>query len=73
MKSTLTLLAAMLLAPLTSLPAAGTDTNLFPFVLPADDITEGVTDLSFLNTKPATELVSVRDGHFFAGGQRIRF
>ena len=73
MKHTLALLATLLLAPLTSLPAAATDTNLFPFVLPVDDITEGVTDLSFLNSKPATELVSVRDGHFYAGGQRIRF
>ncbi|MCX6898315.1 MAG: hypothetical protein NT105_06400 [Verrucomicrobia bacterium] len=54
-------------------PAADTNTNLFPFVLPADDITEGVTDLSFLNNKPATDPVSVRDGHFYAGGKRIRF
>jgi len=73
MKFILTFAALLLLAPPTSLPAAGTDANLFPFVLPADDITEGVTDLSFLNSQPATELVSVRDGHFYAGGQRIRF
>ena len=73
MRHMLTLLTALLLAPLISLPAAATDTNLFPFVLPADDLTEGVTDLSFLNSKPATELVSVRDGHFYAGGERIRF
>jgi muconolactone delta-isomerase len=52
---------------------AGADEVLFPFSLPADDITEGVTDLSFLNAKPADELVSVRDGHFYAGGKRIRF
>ena len=52
---------------------ADTDTNLFPFVLPADDVTEGITDLSFLNNKPANDLVTVRDGHFYAGGKRIRF
>ena len=52
---------------------ADTDTNLFPFVLPADDVTEGITDLSFLNNKPANDLVTVRDGHFYSGGKRIRF
>jgi hypothetical protein len=46
---------------------------MFPFSLPADAVTEGVTDLSFLNDKPADELVTVRDGHFCAGGKRIRF
>lgn len=46
---------------------------LFPFVLPADGITEGITDLSFLNSRPANERVSVLDGHFYAGNERIRF
>ena len=53
--------------------AADPGAGLFPFVLPADDITEGITDLSFLNNKPADDLVTVRDGHFQAGGKRIRF
>jgi hypothetical protein len=47
--------------------------ELFPFVLPSDAVTEGVTDLSFLNDKPADALVSVRDGHFYADGTPIRF
>ena len=72
MKHTFTFLMALLLTSLILLPATETDAKLFPFVLPADDITEGVTDLSFLNSKPAADLVSVRDGHFYAGGQRIR-
>jgi len=46
---------------------------LFPFALPADDVTEGVTDLSFLNATPANEPVSVRDGHFVVGDRRVRF
>jgi len=64
-------LAALLIAGTSS--AADTAENLFPFSLPADCITEGITDLSFLNGAPANDLVSVRDGHFFAGGKRIRF
>ncbi len=55
------------------LSSATSDEKLFPFSLPAEGITEGVTDLSFLNAKPADDLVSVRDGHFYAGGKRIRF
>lgn len=50
-----------------------TPSTLFPFVLPADDVTAGITDLSFLNDRPADQPVSVRDGHFYAGGKRIRF
>jgi hypothetical protein len=56
-----------------SAAAADTAAGLFPFTLPADDVTEGVTDLSFLNDKPANELVTARDGHFYAGDRRIRF
>jgi hypothetical protein len=46
---------------------------LFPFTLPADRVTEGVTDLSFLNDGPADQLVSVGDGHLVAGGRPVRF
>ncbi len=53
--------------------SAGGGAALFPFSLPADAVTEGVTDLSFLNDKPADDPVTVRDGHFYAGGKRIRF
>jgi hypothetical protein len=48
-------------------------TNLFPFSLPNEEYTEGIADLAFLNAKPANDLVTVRDGHFFAGGKPIRF
>ena len=33
--------------------SAGASGKLFPFFLPADDVTEGVTNLAFLNDKPA--------------------
>lgn len=54
-------------------PTASVNTELFAFSLPGDEATEGVTDLAFLNDKPAADLVSVRDGQFYAGGKRIRF
>ena len=47
--------------------------GLFPFVVPGDDVSGGVTDMSFLNDRPADRLVTVKDGHFYAGNQRIRF
>ena len=47
--------------------------SLFSFVVPSDDVSGGVTDMSFLNDKPADQLVTVRDGHFYAGDKRIRF
>ncbi len=53
--------------------AADTGSHLFPFVVPSDDISAGVTDMSFLNTRPADQLVTVKDGHFYAGEKRIRF
>jgi hypothetical protein len=58
---------------LANLAAADTAAKLFPFTLPGDDLTQGVTDLSFLNDKPANDLVTVRDGHFYAGGKPVRF
>jgi hypothetical protein len=66
-------LASLLLATPPPSPAAEPEAGLFPFSLPSDDVTEGVTDLSFLNNRPADDLVTVRDGHFFAGRARIRF
>ena len=53
--------------------AADTGSNLFPFVVPSDDTSAGVTDMSFLNDRPADQLVTVKDGHFYAGEKRIRF
>ncbi|MDD5351218.1 MAG: cellulase family glycosylhydrolase, partial [Chthoniobacteraceae bacterium] len=47
----------------------------FPFVLPWDDATPGVTDMSGLLEKPAGShgFIQARDGHLFADGKRIRF
>jgi hypothetical protein len=46
---------------------------LFPFAVPDDDISGGVTDMSFLNQAAADRPITVRDGHFYAGDQRVRF
>ena len=50
--------------------------TLFPFVLPWDDATPGVTDLSGWLQRPAGKFGHVRvgeDGHLYAGTERIRF
>ncbi len=50
--------------------------SLFPFVLPWDDDSPGITDISHLSDKPAGKegFVGVgRDGHLYSGGKRIRF
>ena len=70
------LVAAAAAGAANSAPAAegpSSTADLFPFSLPSDDVTEGVTNLAFLNARPADELVSVADGHFQAGGRRVRF
>lgn len=49
---------------------------VFPFVLPWDDASPGVTDLSGLSEKPAGRRGPIRvsaDGHFVSGDQRVRF
>jgi Carbohydrate binding domain len=49
---------------------------MFPFVLPWDDASPGVTDLSGWPPTPAGKLGPVRagdDGHLYAGDRRIRF
>ncbi len=51
-------------------------TNMFDFYLPWDDSTPSITNLSFLNHKPAGKLGFVTvgsDGHFHVGEERIRF
>lgn len=55
--------------------ATGARAELFPFVLPWDDATPGVTNLSGWLEKPAGAqgFVVARDGHLFAGKKRIRF
>ncbi len=71
----LRLLAPLLCLPFCVLPsrAEGAAAGLFPFVVPGDDVSAGITDMSFLNERPADRLVTVNDGHFYAGGERIRF
>ena len=57
----------------TALPAAA---GLFPFVLPWDDATPGVANLSAWLPKPAGKFGHIRggdDGHLYAGKDRIRF
>lgn len=61
-------------SPASAAPSA----PLFPFVLPWDDAGPGtVTDVSFLNAKPAgtNGKIVARDGHFVEGktGKRVRF
>ncbi|MFZ0427040.1 MAG: carbohydrate-binding protein, partial [Acidobacteriota bacterium] len=54
----------------------GQPSAIFPFQLPWDDRSATVTDLSFLNPKPAGEQGNVRvgaDGHLYSGDRRIRF
>jgi len=49
--------------------------NLIPFVLPWDDASPGVTNVSGWLDKPAGSrgFVTARDGHLFVGDKRIRF
>ncbi|HEV7403119.1 MAG TPA: carbohydrate binding domain-containing protein [Chthoniobacteraceae bacterium] len=56
-------------------PALCAAADLFPFVLPWDDATPGITNISNLLEKPAGlhGFVTAKDGHLFAGDQRIRF
>ena len=55
---------------------AAAEEAMFPFVIPWDDASESVANVSAWNDKPAGEhgFVRVRDGHFADGrGERIRF
>jgi hypothetical protein len=76
MRSLFLSFVAVLLLPafVVNTPAEDTAVSrLFPFVVPGDDVSGGVTDMSFLNDRPADQLVTVRDGRFYAGDKRIRF
>ena len=55
---------------------AGSEAAVFPFALPWDDASAGVTDVSAWLPKPAGKFGFIRvgdDGHFYAGPDRIRF
>jgi hypothetical protein len=57
-------------------PQAGEKGDLFPFVLPWDDATPSVTNISHWLHKPAGKFGHIRvgaDGHLYAGTQRVRF
>jgi hypothetical protein len=49
--------------------------ELFPFVLPWDDATPGITNISNLLEKPAGlhGFVTAKEGHLYSGEKRIRF
>jgi hypothetical protein len=73
LKSALVGVAFLSLASSASYSQGG---NLFPFVLPWDDSSPGVANISGWLHKPAGALGHVRvgdDGHLYVGGQRIRF
>ena len=56
--------------------AGATESALFPFVLPWDDATQSVVNLSGWLPKPAGKFGSVQagaDGHLCAGKERVRF
>ncbi len=62
------------LLTITALGLPGRAAELFPFVLPWDDASASITDLSSWNERPAGKngFVTVRDGHLFANGKRWR-
>lgn len=77
LKRSLVLAASMVLT-LAGVALSETAPPPFPFVIPWDDAAPGtVTDVSFLNTKPAgaNGRIIVRDGHFAESstGKRVRF
>lgn len=72
MKPGVLICVSLLLAVLGSGRASGADER-FPFWLPTDEPTAGITNLSFLNPQPANVPITVRDGHFFAANKPIRF
>lgn len=57
-------------------PVKSADAAMFPFVLPWDDASKTVTDVSFLNPTPAGNggFVRAKNGHFYdEKGRRVRF
>ncbi|MEN3113431.1 carbohydrate binding domain-containing protein [Uliginosibacterium paludis] len=60
---------------LASAPAFASDPALFPFVMPWDDASANITNLSAWNDKPAGAkgFVAACGSHLCAGGERVRF
>lgn len=70
------LFVAVALACISPSGMQSEDKGLFPFVLPWDDSSPGIADLSSWNHKPAGKFGVVtagKDGHLYAGKERIRF
>src|SRR5262245_17962786 len=63
------------LSALLSLGSTTLAADLFPFVLPWDDASPGVTNISNHLHQPAggKGFVEARDGHLYLGKERIRF
>ncbi len=62
------------IAAFLALAVAASAADMFPFQLPWDDASPSITNVSWLNDKPAGRdgFVSVKDGHLFAGEKRLR-
>jgi hypothetical protein len=63
-------------AALAYCASAAPDASMFPFVLPWNDSSPGITDVSAHTVAPAGQWGHIRageDGHLYAGDQRIRF
>ncbi|MGB8353993.1 MAG: carbohydrate binding domain-containing protein [Chthoniobacteraceae bacterium] len=67
-------LPAVIFLLLATVISRGADAPLFPFVLPWDDATPDITNMSSLLDKPAggRGFVVVTDGHLYEGGKRFR-
>jgi hypothetical protein len=68
--------AVVSLCSLAAAISAAEPPGLFPFVLPWDDATEGITNISGWLDRPAGKRGPVHageDGHFYVGDRRIRF
>ena len=69
-------LCAGMASAAVAVPEAPAPDAMFPFVMGGHEPNLGVTDMSWLNDKPAGKhgVVTLKDGHFVDGaGKRIRF
>lgn len=76
MRRCVLLLLSLLLGCAPTAPTAAPADDLFPFVLPWDDATPGITDVRGWLPAPPGPLAPVRidaEGHFQAADRRVRF
>lgn len=74
--SLLSLVGSCLLQPFSASADSSAPEPLFPFVMGGPGPNQGITDVSWLNEKPAGKngFVTVKEGHFVDGaGRRVRF